>query len=99
MTGGEEVTNGYLWQIIAGAFAAVAAFMLKHLHGKISEAASKADLANAMRVVAEQRVEDMNRMEKYRLERRETEHAIFERLRSQDTMLSRIDERTARMAK
>lgn len=84
-------------QWAAGISAGVAAFMLKHLHGKISEGANKQELAEAMRVVAAQRMEDIHRIEQYQQERRQTENAIFERMRSQEEMLARIDERTARM--
>ncbi len=84
-------------QTTAGISAIIAGFLLKHLHGKISEAVGKAELAEALRVVAVQRAEDMQRAELYRQERRQTEAAIFERLRLQDSTLARIDERTQRM--
>ncbi len=90
--------SGDTAQWIAGAFAAIATFMLKHLHGKVQEAASKADLAEAMKRLADQRLEDMQRYETYRRERLNTEYEIFERLGGQDKTLARIDERTARMS-
>lgn len=86
-------------QIVGALCATVAAFLLKHLHGKVQESVSKAELAEAMKKLAEQRLEDMQRAEQWRQERRDTENLIFERLGSQDKMLARIDERTARMTK
>lgn len=86
-------------QTASGISAIVAGFLLKHLHGKINEAANKADLADALRVVAAQRLEDLQRSEQHRKERRETEAAIFERLRQQDATLARIDERTSKMVR
>ena len=86
-------------QIVGGLCATIAAFLLKHLHGKVLEAASKADLAEAMKRIAEQRLEDMQRAEAWRKERRDTENEIFQRLGIQDKILARIDERTERIAR
>lgn len=84
-------------QTTAGISGVIAAFLLRHLHGKINEAANKADLAAALHAVATQRLEDMERSEQYRRERRETEEKIFNRLNIQDAILARIDERTAKL--
>jgi len=92
-------TNGEVAQWIGGIFATLATFLLKHLHGKVQEAASKADLAEALRKIAEQRLEDNQRYEQYRRERLSTEVEIFDRLGEQDKILARIDERTARMTR
>ena len=84
------------WQWIGGVCAVVATFLLKHLHGRIEQAVGKAELAEALKRLADQRVEDMQRYEQYRRERLSTEVEIFERLGSQDKILARIDERTER---
>lgn len=86
-----------IWKWFAGVFGVLATFLLKHFHGKISEAVSRTELVDALRVVAVQRSEDMVHLERDRNERRATEKAIFDTLREQDRVISRIDERTARM--
>lgn len=91
------VVDNEIAQWVAGGAAAVATFLLKHLHDKINEAANKADLIEAMRLVAAQRMEDIHRIEGYQSQRLDAEKAIFERLRVQEEMLARIDERTAKM--
>ncbi len=86
-----------VWKWVGAVFATMCAFLLKHFHGKITEAVSKAELADALRMVAVQRAEDMIRADDFRKERRQTETAIFEHLHKQDALLARIDERTALM--
>lgn len=88
--------SGEIWQWVAGISGATAAFLLKHLHGKVSEAVSKAELATALKAVSDHRLEDIARFETYRQERRQTEKGIFDMLRTQGETLARIDGRDSR---